>query len=83
MPVIVTPEDYGKSLGEDEADPVRLLQMLKPFSAEAMTAFPVDARVGNVKNDEPALLEPSQPVMFELISGALIAHGRRCKVSSV
>jgi len=57
--------------------------MLKPFSAEAMTAFSVDARVGNVKNDEAALLEPSQPVMFELISGALIAHGRCCKVSSV
>src|SRR5512135_2638947 len=50
MPVIVAPEDYGKWLGEDEADPVRLLQMLKPFPAEAMVAFPVDARVGNVKN---------------------------------
>ncbi len=63
MPVIIAPEDYAKWLGEDEADPVRLLQMLKPFSAEAMTAFSVDARVGNVKNDEAALLEPSQPVM--------------------
>src|SRR5258706_9914962 len=31
MPVIVGPEDYGKWLGEDEADPVSLLQMLKPF----------------------------------------------------
>src|SRR6266702_3067756 len=56
MPVIVAPEDYGKWLGEDEADPVRLLQMLKPFPAEAMMAFAVDARVGNVKNDEVALV---------------------------
>jgi putative SOS response-associated peptidase YedK len=58
MPVIIAPEDYGKWLGEEEADPVRLLQMLKPFPAEAMMAFPVDARVGNVKNDEAALIEP-------------------------
>jgi putative SOS response-associated peptidase YedK len=63
MPVIVAPEDYAKWLGEEEADPVRLLQMLKPFSANAMMAFPVDTRVGNVKNDESALLEPSQPVI--------------------
>jgi putative SOS response-associated peptidase YedK len=58
MPVIVAPEDYAKWLGEDEADPVRLLQMLKPFPAEAaMKAFPVDVRVGNVNNDDAALIE--------------------------
>jgi putative SOS response-associated peptidase YedK len=57
MPVIVVPEDYGKWIGEEEADPVRLLQMLKPFPAETMMAFPVDVRVGNVKNDEAALIE--------------------------
>src|SRR6266478_1605916 len=49
MPVIVAPEDYGKWLGKEVADPVRLLQMLKPFPAEAMKVFPVDTRVGNVK----------------------------------
>jgi putative SOS response-associated peptidase YedK len=58
MPVIVAPQDYGKWLGEDEADPVRLLQMLKPFAADAMMAFPVDAKVGNVKNDDATLIEP-------------------------
>jgi putative SOS response-associated peptidase YedK len=58
MPVIVAPEDYAKWLGEDEVDPVRLLQMLKPFPAEKMTCSPVDRRVGNVKNDEAALIEP-------------------------
>jgi putative SOS response-associated peptidase YedK len=58
MPVIVAPEDYAKWLGEDEVDPVRLLQMLRPFSAEKMTCSPVDRRVGNVKNDEAALIEP-------------------------
>ncbi len=58
MPVIVAPQDYGKWLGEDEADPVRLLQMLKPFPADAMMAFPVDAKVGNVKNDDATLVAP-------------------------
>jgi putative SOS response-associated peptidase YedK len=57
MPVIVAPENYGNWPGEEEADPVRLLQMLKPFPADAMTAFPVDARVGNVKNNDAALIE--------------------------
>jgi putative SOS response-associated peptidase YedK len=58
MPVIVAPENYGKWLGEEEADPMRLLLMLKPYPAEAMMTFPVDAKVGNVKNDEAALIEP-------------------------
>jgi putative SOS response-associated peptidase YedK len=60
MPVIVAPEDYGRWLGEEEADPVRLSRMLRPYPAEAMMAFPVDARVGNVKNDDAALMEPLQ-----------------------
>ncbi len=57
MPVIVAPEDYGKWLGEESADPLRLPQMLKPYPAERMTCFPVDSRVGNVKNDDAALVE--------------------------
>jgi putative SOS response-associated peptidase YedK len=62
MPVIVAPEDYGKWLGEETVDPVRLLGMLRPFSAEATMAFPVDARVGNVKNDDAALIAPIERV---------------------
>src|SRR5713226_4724861 len=57
MPVIVAPEDYGKWLGEESTDPLRLPQMLKPYPAERMTCFPVDSRVGNVKNDDAALVE--------------------------
>ena len=62
MPVIVDPADYGKWLGEDRADPVRLLMMLKPYPAEAMTAFPVGPEVGNVKNDAAGLIEPMRAV---------------------
>jgi putative SOS response-associated peptidase YedK len=57
MPVIVAPENYGKWLGEEEADPMRLLLMLKPYPAEVMMTFPVDAKVGNVKNDDATLIE--------------------------
>jgi putative SOS response-associated peptidase YedK len=58
MPVIVGVEDYGKWLGEEPADPMRLLMMLKPFPAEQMECYPVGTAVGNVKNDEPGLLVP-------------------------
>ena len=36
MPVIVDPANYGKWLGEEPADPARLLSFFKPFLAEAM-----------------------------------------------
>ena len=58
MPVIVDPANYGKWLGEEPVDPMRLLMMLNPFPAEQMECYPVGTAVGNVKNDEPGLLEP-------------------------
>jgi putative SOS response-associated peptidase YedK len=45
-------------LGEEAADPVRLLLMLRPYPAEQMECYPVDTAVGIVKNDEPGLLVP-------------------------
>jgi putative SOS response-associated peptidase YedK len=58
MPVIVDPANYGKWLGEEPADPVRLLSLLRPLPAEQMECYPVGAAVGNVRNDEPGLLVP-------------------------
>src|SRR6267143_4189868 len=58
MPVIVERANYGRWLGEEPADPMRLLMMLKPFAAEQMECFPVGTAVGNVKNDEAGLLTP-------------------------
>jgi putative SOS response-associated peptidase YedK len=56
MPVIVGPEDWAAWLGEEPiADPAALL---KPFPAERMTMWPVDKRIGNVKNQGPELAEP-------------------------
>ena len=59
MPVIVDPANYGRWLGEEPVDPMRLLMTLKPYQAERMECYPVGTAVGNVKNDEPGLLEPA------------------------
>jgi putative SOS response-associated peptidase YedK len=32
--------------------------MLQPYPSERMTFWPVDKRVGNVRNDSPDLFEP-------------------------
>jgi putative SOS response-associated peptidase YedK len=58
MPVIVEPQNYGKWLGGEPIDPVQLLMMLRSFPAEKMESFAVDPRVGNVRNDDAALLIP-------------------------
>jgi putative SOS response-associated peptidase YedK len=57
MPVIIQPKDYDRWLtpGDPERPPVDLL---RPFPAEQMTAWKVDRKVGNVKNDTPDCIEP-------------------------
>ena len=57
MPVILPREVWGTWLGEREASADELLAMLRPFPAERMRAYPVDMRVGNVRNNAPGLLE--------------------------
>ncbi|HKF72523.1 MAG TPA: SOS response-associated peptidase [Stellaceae bacterium] len=58
MPAILAPENYARWLGEEPTEPCQLFAMLKPYPAEAMEAYPVSTRVGNVKNTEAALFEP-------------------------
>jgi putative SOS response-associated peptidase YedK len=57
MPVIIQRKDYDPWLtpGDPERPPVDLL---RPFHAEQMTAWKVDRKVGNVKNDTPDCIEP-------------------------
>jgi putative SOS response-associated peptidase YedK len=35
-----------------------LKALLAPYPGDDMISWPVDARVGNVKNNEPGLIEP-------------------------
>ena len=58
MPVILPQAAWPLWLGDAEASPDELLALLSPYPAELMRAYPVGPAVGNVKNDEPGLLDP-------------------------
>ncbi len=55
MPVILEPSDWPLWLAEQPGDPVPLL---RPAPEGVLRLWPVDKRVGNVRNDGPELLEP-------------------------
>lgn len=57
MPVILRPDQHATWLRPD-LPPEERQAMLAPFPAEEMLAHPVDARVGNVRNDGPDLAVP-------------------------
>jgi putative SOS response-associated peptidase YedK len=60
MPAILEPRDYDRWL--DPGDPQRPpTDLLRPYPSEKMLAWPVSERVGNVRNNDPQLLEQSQP----------------------
>jgi putative SOS response-associated peptidase YedK len=60
MPVILNPHDYSRWMepGDSARPPVDLL---RPYPAEKMRSWPVSARVGNVRNDDPELLIEAPP----------------------
>ena len=60
MPVILEPKDYDRWL--EHGDPARPpVDLFRPYPAERMQAWPVSDRVGNVRNNDPTLLEPVTP----------------------
>jgi putative SOS response-associated peptidase YedK len=62
MPVILNPDAWPVWLGEQAADVPQLKSLLAPYPADDMIAWPVSARVGNVKNNNPSLIEPISAV---------------------
>jgi putative SOS response-associated peptidase YedK len=58
MPVVLGPETWPKWLGEEPADARQLKAMLAPYPSKEVTCWPVSTRVGNVKNNDPSLIEP-------------------------
>ena len=58
MPVVLTPEAWPEWLGEEPADEAHLKALLAPYPADGMVCWPVSPRVGNVKNNDPGLVEP-------------------------
>jgi putative SOS response-associated peptidase YedK len=57
MPVILPAETWSTWIGEEPAEPDQLKSLLVPY-AGSMVAWPVSTRVGNVKNNDPSLIEP-------------------------
>jgi putative SOS response-associated peptidase YedK len=55
MPVILAESDWAMWLGEDPATNEELLAMLKPCSGTDLKIWPVDKRVGNVRNKGPEM----------------------------
>src|SRR5215472_13566494 len=58
MPVVLAPEAWPVWLGEEPADVPELKALLAPYPSDEMIAWPVSPRVGNVKNNDPSLIEP-------------------------
>ena len=58
MPVVHAPKAWPAWLGEERADEAHLKALLAPYPSEGMVCWPVSARVGNVKNNDPGLAEP-------------------------
>ena len=58
MPVILPPEVWAVWLDEQPVEETKLKRMLAPYPAEQMTMWAVDKQVGNVKNNDPSLIEP-------------------------
>ena len=57
MPVVLKPETWTVWLGEESADASALNALLVPYPSEEMRCWPVSPRVGNVKNNDPSLIE--------------------------
>jgi putative SOS response-associated peptidase YedK len=58
MPAVLGRDAWPAWLGEELADPRQLEDLLAPYPADAMTCWPVSPQVGNVKNNDPSLIEP-------------------------
>jgi putative SOS response-associated peptidase YedK len=58
MPVIVRPEDHTRWLDPSVREPETVRDVLMPFPAEEMIAYPVRTLVNNVKNEGPELIAP-------------------------
>ncbi len=58
MPVILDPVDYALWLDPAVTVPAEVRPLLRPFPAEAMTAFPVTTAVNRPAFDDPACLTP-------------------------
>jgi putative SOS response-associated peptidase YedK len=58
MPVVLKPDVWPVWLGEQSATVRDLKAVLAPYPSGEMICWPVSTRVGNVKNNDPSVIEP-------------------------
>ncbi|MBD2514055.1 SOS response-associated peptidase [Nostoc sp. FACHB-973] len=58
MPVILEPQDYDLWLDSQVQTPQTLQQLLRPYPAPAMTAYPVSTLVNNSRHNSPECIIP-------------------------
>jgi putative SOS response-associated peptidase YedK len=56
--VVLKPAPWPAWLGEETADLPHLKALLAPYPSDDMISWPVSARVGNVRNNDPGLIKP-------------------------
>ena len=59
MPVILAPKDYALWLDPAPQTPEKLVHLIKPFPADAMSAHPVSTLVNKPGNDRPECVVPA------------------------
>ncbi len=62
MPVMLRPDQWHTWL---DVEAEEASSVLAPFDDKGLIAFPVSTRVGSVKNDDPSLLEPQEPLVTQ------------------
>jgi len=55
---VLKPDVWSAWLGEQPATVRDLKAMLAPYPSDGVISWPVSTRVGNVKNNDPSLIEP-------------------------
>jgi putative SOS response-associated peptidase YedK len=57
MPVVIAPERFAEWL-DPQTPQEKLKQLLRPYPAELMKAYPISRRLNDVRNDDAACIEP-------------------------
>jgi len=58
MPVIIRREDEAVWLDPEETEPERLVELLKPYPASEIEAYPVSSAVNSAMNESESMIEP-------------------------
>jgi putative SOS response-associated peptidase YedK len=63
MPVILSPEGEKLWLDRDIQTSSELTSLLQPYASDRMRSYEVDSKVGSVRWDEPACIEPMRALL--------------------